>query len=67
MLSDDRIQRYRAMSQAERWREVESLMTFAWRELQKLPHAEIERRLAHDRRQHDESDRAMLEHLRKFP
>jgi hypothetical protein len=66
MVSDAQIQRYRAMSQEERWREVEALMTFAWRFLQQLPHEEVARRLALDRQKHDESDEAMLAHLRRF-
>lgn len=67
MLSDERIEAYRMMSQEERWREVEELMTFAWRFLKQLPHEEVERRLAFDRKQHDESDEIVLAHLRRFP
>lgn len=67
MLSKAQIEAYRTMSQAERWREVEALMTLAWRSLQQLPHEEVARRLAEDRRRHDEADEIMLEHLRRFP
>ena len=67
MLSDAKIEAYRKMSQEERWREVEQLMTFAWRFLKQLPHEEVERRLALDRRMHDEADARMLAHLRRFP
>ena len=66
MLSDARIEAYRKMPQAERWREVEELMTFAWRFLKQLPEEEVERRLAEDRRRHDEGDEIVLAHLRRF-
>jgi hypothetical protein len=67
MLSQAQIEAYRKMTQEERWREVEALMTFAWRYLQQLPKDEVARRLAYDQRQHDEADEIMLAHLRKFP
>ena len=67
MLSDAKIEAYRKMTQEERWREVEQLMTFAWRFLKQLPEEEVARRLAHDRQQHDESDAIVLAHLRRFP
>ena len=67
MLSDAQIQAYREMSQEERWREVEALMTLAWRMLKELPHEEVARRLALDQRLHDEGDEIMLAHLRRFP
>lgn len=60
MLSELRIDAYRRMSPEERWREVEELMTFAWRCLLALPEEERQRRLGLARREHDESDRAML-------
>jgi len=66
MLSDEQINAYRAMSPEQRWEEVEALMTFAWRFLQSLPQEEMERRLAYDVQQHDESDAIVLEHLRRF-
>jgi hypothetical protein len=37
MMSPDQLDRYRQMSQPERWREVELLMTYAWRALKQLP------------------------------
>ncbi len=37
MLSPSQIEAYRRMSPAERWREVEALMTLAWRSLKQLP------------------------------
>ena len=37
MLSKERIERYRRMTPEERWREVEELMTLAWRSLLELP------------------------------
>lgn len=52
MLSEAQIEAYRRMTQEERWREVEALMTFAWRFLKELPDKERERRLAYDREQH---------------
>lgn len=55
------------MSLEARRREVEALMTFAWRSLKDLPVEEVERRLAYDREQHDLSDAIMLEYLRRFP
>jgi hypothetical protein len=66
MLSPSQLDAYRKMSQAERWREVESLMTFAWRALKQLPREEIDRRLAIDRARQDQADEAMLAHLRRF-
>lgn len=67
MLSTDKLEAYRAMTPEERWREVEELMTFAWRFLKQLPDEEVERRLAYDRREHDKADAIVLEHLRRFP
>lgn len=37
MLSDKKIEAYRRMTPEERWREVEELMTLAWRDLLALP------------------------------
>lgn len=65
MLSPERIEAYRKMSPEERWREVEALMTLAWRMLKQLPHEEVARRLAIDQQQHDEADEIVLEHLRR--
>ncbi|MBL9000830.1 MAG: hypothetical protein JNK25_06805 [Phycisphaerae bacterium] len=61
-----RIEAYRKMPQEERWREVQALMTYAWRFLKQLPHEEVARRLAEDRKRHDDSDEIMLAHLRKY-
>ncbi len=66
MLDQDRIAAYRKMSLEERWREVEALMTFAWRTLKQLPHDEVARRLAHDQAERDKSDEAVLAHLRRI-
>lgn len=66
MISEEKLAAYRAMSQEERWREVEALMTLAWRMLEALPHEEVERRLAWDREQHDKADAIVLEHLRRY-
>lgn len=65
MLSREQVEAYRAMSPEERWREVEALMDLAWRTLQQLPDEEVARRLALDRKWHDEGDEIMLEHLRR--
>jgi len=54
------------MTPEERWRETEELMTFAWRSLLELPERERERRLAIIREEHEASDRALLEHLRRL-
>lgn len=67
MLSEDKLEAYRRMTPEERWREVEALMTFAWRSLKSLPREEMERRLAYDTEQHDKSDAIILEFLRRFP
>lgn len=67
MLSKERIEAYRNMSQEDRWREVEALMTYAWRFLKSLPHEEMERRLARDAEEHDKSDQIILDHLRRLP
>ncbi len=67
MLSDAQLEAYREMKPEERWREVEALMSFAWRFLKELPDEEVERRLAHDRDRHDESDAIILDHLQIHP
>jgi hypothetical protein len=67
MLSREQIEAYRRMSQEERWREVEALMTLAWESLKALPPEEVERRLREDERRHDEADEVMREHLRRHP
>ena len=66
VLDERRIERYRAMTAEERWREVDELMTVAWRALLELSPEERERRLAVIREEHEESDRAMLQHLRRL-
>jgi hypothetical protein len=63
MLSPEKIDAYRRMAPEERWREVEELMTIAWRALLALPEEERQRRLAVIRDEHEESDRIVLEHL----
>jgi len=65
MLSPERIQAYRRMSPEERWRQVEELMTLAWRTLRALPREERERRLAVVRAEHEASDAALLARLRE--
>ena len=67
MLRDAKIEAYRKMTQEERWREVEQLMTFAWNFLQHLPPEEVARRLAHEKQQHVEADAIILAHLARFP
>lgn len=66
MLSERKIEEYRRMTPEQRWREVEELMTLAWRSLRELPVEEMRRRLAIIRQEHEESDAIMLEHLRKY-
>ena len=63
MLSKAKIEAYRRMTPEERWREVEELMTFAWRTLRELPEEERRRRWDLIRREHETSDAIMLEHL----
>jgi hypothetical protein len=53
------------MTPEERWREVEELMTLAWRALLELPEEERQRRLKVIREEHEESDRVLLAELRK--
>lgn len=65
MQGKEQIEAYRRMPQSERWRLVEILMDDAWNFLKQLPPEEARRRLAIDQRMHDESDRNMLEHLRR--
>jgi hypothetical protein len=65
MLSPERIEAYRRMSPEERWREVEELMTVAWRDLKARPRDERERILAVIREEHELSDAVMLEGLRR--
>ena len=65
MLSDAKIEAYRRMSIEERWREVEELMTLAWRSLLELPEEERLRRLAAIREEHEAGNALLLEQLRK--
>ena len=67
MQSDARIEAYRHMTPEDRWREVENLMTLAWRSLLDLPDAERQRRLAVIRDEHEASDAILLQHLRGLP
>ncbi len=64
MLSNSKIEAYRRMSPGERWREVEELMSLAWRTLQALPDDELQRRVQVIRNEHDLSDAIILERLR---
>ncbi|MBI1851425.1 MAG: hypothetical protein HYR85_13880 [Planctomycetes bacterium] len=66
MLSDEKIEAYRRMTPARRWKETEELMTWAWRALLALPLAERNRRLQVVRDEHDRSDANMLAHMRKL-
>jgi hypothetical protein len=65
MLSAERLEAYRRMTSEERWREVEALMTLAWRDLLARPQAERDRILALIREEHEASDALMLEGLRR--
>jgi hypothetical protein len=65
VLSAERLAAYRRMTPAERWREVEALMTLAWRTLQALPESERRRRLDIVRAQHDASNDALLAALQR--
>ena len=65
MLSEEKIKKYRAMSPEERWKEVEELMTFAWHTLREMPEGERKKRLDAIRQEHDKSNEALLEHLRR--
>ena len=67
MLSKEQIERYRRMTIKERWAEFEELMDLAWRTLMALPPEERNRRLDVARRQHELSNQALLEGLRKCP
>lgn len=67
MLSQEKLEAYRRMTPEERWREVEELMTVAWRTLLELPIEERNRRLEIIRQDHEASDAIMLERLRKLP
>jgi hypothetical protein len=66
MLSDAKIEAYRRMTPEERWREVEELMTLAWRTLKELPDDDFHRRMEVIRREHEESDAIILEHLWRY-
>jgi hypothetical protein len=63
MLSEAKIEAYRRMTAEERWREVEELMTIAWRSLKELPEDERRRRLELSREEHEMSDAIVLERL----
>ncbi len=66
MLSDAKMEAYRRMTPEERWREVEELMTLAWRSLLELSYEERQRRLAIIREEHEISDRIVFEHLKRL-
>ncbi len=66
MLSEERLAAYRKMTPDERWREVEELMTLAWRSLLELPLEERNRRLEIIRREHEESDAVLIAHLKRY-
>lgn len=66
VLGPERLARYRQMTPAQRWAEVEALMDDAWRALQALPANERERRLALVRAQHDAGNRIVQEHLTRY-
>lgn len=66
MLSDAKIEAYRRMTPEQRWREVEQLMTLAWRRLLAMPEEEHNRRLALIREEHEASDAILLEKLRSL-
>jgi hypothetical protein len=55
------------MSPEERWREVEELMTIAWRALRELPEEERRRRLEVIRQEHDQSDAIWMDHRGRLP
>ena len=63
MLDRRRIEHYRRMTFEERWREVEELMTLAWRDLQARPREERDRILRILREEHDRADRLWREEL----
>jgi hypothetical protein len=63
MLSEAKIAAYRRMTPEERWREVEELMTLAWRGLQELPDGERARRIALIREEHERANRLLLTRL----
>lgn len=66
MLSARKLEEYRRMAPGDRWREVEELMTLAWRSLLDLPPGERQRRLDMIREEHEASDRIIIEHLRRM-
>jgi hypothetical protein len=66
MLSERKLEAYRRMTPGDRWREVEELMTLAWRSLLELPEEERQRRLEIIREEHEASDRIILERLRRL-
>jgi hypothetical protein len=66
MLDEQRLERYRRMTPEERLREVEELMTFAWRSLLELSDEERQRRLDLVREEHELSDAIILAHLRQY-
>lgn len=66
MLSDAKVEAYRRMTPEERWREVEELMTLAWRSLLELPEDDRRRRLEIIRREHEEGNALIVEALRRL-
>ena len=63
MLSEAKVAAYRRMTPEERWREVEELMTLAWRALQELPDRERARRIALIREEHERANGILLRRL----
>ena len=67
MLADGDIERYRAMTQEERFEIFRSLMNFAWQSLLELPEEERRRRLEYAELEHARSNARLEDKLRSLP
>ena len=63
MLSEAKVAAYRRMTPEERWREVEELMSLAWRTLLDLPAEERARRMAVMRKEHETDNAVLVKYL----
>jgi hypothetical protein len=64
MLSEERLEAYRKMTPAQKWEETMMLLDFGWEILLSLPQEERERRLEIMRREHEESNDAIVRALK---
>lgn len=64
MLSEEQLEAYRRMTPAQKWEETMMLLDFGWEILMSLPAEERERRIEIMRREHQESNDAIVRALK---